>query len=146
MTSKRHLLLRAARVHSCFAGVHVARRGVLKHERHDMKKILILTIGLGALVSLTGCVNGYTRCPGTRARVESIYQSTRTAGAASVICAFPQMMSDAPSDYRFMALNLLTIPLGVAVLADAMCEAAVDTVCLPADLAIAKCREKEEEP
>lgn len=109
-----------------------------------MKKILILTIGLGALVSLTGCVNGYTRCPGTRARVESIYQSTRTAGAASVICAFPQMMSDAPSDYRFQSYNLLTVPLGVAVLVDAVCEAAVDTVCLPADFVIAKHRERKE--
>ncbi len=100
---------------------------------------------LTALASLTGCVNCYTRSPGTSTRVESIYQSTRTAGAASVICAFPQMMSDAPSDYRFMALNLLTIPLGVAVLADAVCEAAVDTVCLPADFAIAKHRESEDE-
>ena len=105
-----------------------------------MKKILILA----TLVSLTGCVNSFTRCPGTSARVESVYQSTRTAAAASVICAFPQMMSDAPSDYRFMAYNLLTIPLGVAVLADAVCEAAVDTACLPADFAIAKHREREE--
>ena len=110
-----------------------------------MKKILTLVIGLGALVSLTGCVNCYTRCPGTSAKIASVYQSSRTAAAASVICAFPQMMSDAPSDYRFMAINLLTVPLGVAVLADAVCEAAVDTVCLPADFAIAKCRESEEE-
>ena len=110
-----------------------------------MKRILTLAIGVCALASLAGCVNCYTRCPGTPAKVGRVYQSTRTAAAASVICAFPQMMSDAPSDYRFMALNLLTIPLGVAVLADAMCEAAVDTVCLPADFAIAKCRESEDE-
>ena len=94
-------------------------------------------------IALTGCVNCYTRCPGTHARVEDAYQSTRTAAMASVICAFPQIMSDCPGDYRLLPLNLLTVPMGVVALADTVCEAAVDTVCLPADFAIAKCRESE---
>lgn len=106
-----------------------------------MKRILALAVGLSALAPVTGCVNVYTRCPGTSARIESTYQSTETAFSTAIVCAFPQAMSDNPGDYRFKALNLLTVPLGVVVLADALCEAGIDTVCSPVDYLLAKRRE-----
>lgn len=96
-----------------------------------------------ALALCAGCVNCYVRCPGTDARIEAVYQPSRAALECSVICAFPQMMSDCPSDDGFKAYNLLTVPLGLLVLCDALCEAVVDTVFLPADCIIARIRKAE---
>lgn len=96
-----------------------------------------------ALALLAGCANCYMRCPGTDARIEAVYQPSRAALGCSLICAFPQMMSDCPSDYGPKAYNALTVPLGLLVLGDAICEAAADTALLPADYIIAKSRKAE---
>lgn len=40
-----------------------------------MTRSKFLAIGLLCL-TFTGCMNLYTRCPGTNARIEDIYQST----------------------------------------------------------------------
>ena len=93
-----------------------------------------------ALALCTGCVNCYTRCPGTDARIETVYQPTRAALECSIICAFPQMMSDCPSDDGFKAYNVLTVPLGLLVLGDALCESVIDTAFLPADFIISRTR------
>lgn len=82
------------------------------------------------------------RAPFTDARIERAYQSTHTAMSVATVCAFPQSMSDRPSDYRFRAFNLLTVPLGAAVLADAACETVADTVMFPFDCAISAHRRK----
>lgn len=109
------------------------------------KIALILSILFaGAIASMfSGCVNIYTRCPTTDARIESCYQSTRVASAFAVVASFPQMMSDAPSDYAIQWENIFTVPfLGLPCSVDACLEAVVDTVCLPYDYPISKARKK----
>lgn len=91
---------------------------------------------------LSGCVNCYTRCPGTDGEITEVYQSSRMAAGASLIVAFPQMMSDVPGT-GFDPFNIFTIPLGVLVLGDAVAEAAVDTVCLPVDCPLSRARRKD---
>lgn len=97
-----------------------------------------------ASFGLCGCVNIYTRWPTSSARIGSCYQSTRVASAFAVIGSFPQMMSDAPSDYALQWENLFTVPfLGVPCSVDAVCEACVDTVCLPVDWPLSAYRKKQ---
>lgn len=105
-----------------------------------MKSKALQFVTVCALAICTGCVNCYTRCPGTDSRIESVYQPSRAALGCSIICAFPQMMSDCPSDDEFKAYNVLTVPLGLLVLGDALCEAVVDTAFLPADFIISRTR------
>lgn len=97
-----------------------------------------------AAILCGGCVNVYTRCPGTHARIESTYQSTETAFSAAVVCAFPQAMSDSPGDYRLSPINLLTVPVGCVVMCDAVCEAALDTLLLPFDYYLSSRRGRPE--
>lgn len=99
-----------------------------------MKINKVLIIGLAC--SLTcGCVNilGARNPFADKMKVEECYQSTRIAAGATMIVAFPQLMSDNPRDYHFMADNFLTIPLSVVVLADTICEVPFDTLFLPYD-------------
>ena len=101
-------------------------------------------IAVLALLS-SGCVNMYTRCPGTAASIMDTYQCTDTAWSITWITAFPQIM--APMDSGgFMAENLLTIPLSLIPAADTVCEAAIDTVCWPFDRMIADSRKTAEKP
>ena len=87
-----------------------------------------------------GCVNLYERAPWTNPEIRSVYQCSRAAAGLSVIIAFPQAMSDGPSR-GFMWENLLTIPfLGFPCAVDAVCEACIDTVCLPVDWPLAASR------
>ena len=102
-----------------------------------MKKTLLAL----ALASLSGCMNLYTRCPGTPREITSIYQCSREMVPLSCVVMFPQMMSDSSPD-AFYAENLLTIPLGVLCLGDAACEAVIDTVCLPFDYPVSRYRRK----
>ncbi len=97
------------------------------------------------LVAASGCVSvAYTRNPLSDSKLEVTYQATRTASMASVIVAFPQMMSDCPSDCgAYASLNILTVPLGLLVLCDAVVEAVPDTVCWPVDFWITYDRPKE---
>ena len=53
------------------------------------------------------------------------------------------MMSDNPGDNGFQMMNILTIPLGCVVMCDAVCEAVVDTVCLPFDWPISAKRKRD---
>ena len=95
-----------------------------------MKKLA--TIAMAAI--LCGCINGYTRFPTTDAKIERVYQCSREAAALSIVCSFPQCMSDNPGDGGFMWENCFTIPfLGLPCAVDAVCEACIDTVLLPVD-------------
>ena len=89
------------------------------------------------LASMSGCVNIYTRCPFTEKRITRTYQSTGDAYSLSIVVAWPQIMSDDPGKTGFMVENLISIPLGCVCMCDTACEAVIDTVCLPADYAIA---------
>ena len=102
----------------------------------------LLSIALCACL-FSGCVNCYTRCPFTDSRIESAYQSSKFAADASILVAFPQVMSCAPSE-GISWINVCTIPLGLLVLCDAVVEAAIDTVCLPVDIPLANMREGNE--
>ena len=99
-----------------------------------------------AVSCVCGCVNIYTRWPTTDERIDRVYQCSREAAALSVICSFPQMMSDNPGKSGFMWENIFTIPfLGLPCAADAVCEACIDTVCLPVDWPLAAARNKKED-
>ena len=102
-----------------------------------MKRIALLIV---AVVAFCGCVNLYTRCPTTDEKITMVYQCTREAAGLSVLIAFPQMMSDNPGDHGFMWENIFTVPLGCLCLCDAVCEACVDTVCVPFDWPISAAR------
>lgn len=63
------------------------------------------------------------------------------AAGASVIVAYPQMMSTTGGN-GFEFVNIFTIPLGLLVFCDAVCEFPVDTVCLPFDIPISSARDR----
>ena len=95
---------------------------------------------VAVVASACGCVNCYTRWPTTDERSDRVYQCSREAAALSVLVSFPQAMSDGPSR-GFMWENLFTIPfLGLPCAVDAVCEACIDTVCLPVDWPLAASR------
>lgn len=95
---------------------------------------------VSVVACVCGCVNCYTRWPTTEERITDVYQCSREAAALSILCSFPQAMSDGPSR-GFMWENLLTIPfLGLPCAVDAVCEACIDTVCLPVDWPLAASR------
>lgn len=102
-----------------------------------MKKLLLVVL---IACALSGCMNIWTRNPMTDTKITSVYQSSGTMAGSAIIVAFPQMMSDCPSEPAFLPLNLVSIPLGALVMCDAVCEAALDTVFLPFDWAISAYR------
>lgn len=105
-----------------------------------MKKLATIAIA----ATMCGCMNCYTRFPTTDAKIERVYQCSREMAALSVICSFPQMMSDCPGDNGFMWENCLTIPfLGLPCAVDGVCEACIDTVCLPFDWPVSAARGRE---
>lgn len=108
-----------------------------------MGRIVGTVIAVCALSLAAGCVNLYTRFPTTNAKIEQVYQSSRQAAGLSIIVAFPQMMSDAPGQ-GYMLENVFTVPLGCLCLCDAVCEAAIDTVCLPFDWPISAKRKRDQ--
>lgn len=108
-------------------------------------RVLLLSLASSLLISLTGCMNLYTRCPGTDSKIESCYQSTRWMGTLSVVVAFPQIMSSGASDSFYME-NIITIPCGLVCLADTACEAVLDTVFLPFDYPISRYRALPSQP
>jgi len=94
-----------------------------------------------ACLLLSGCVNLYTRSPFTGDRIEETYQSTQYAALFSWVVMFPQTM--APGGSRgLMWANAVSVPVGCLCFVDAAAEAAVDTVCFPADLALSGSRKK----
>ena len=97
-----------------------------------------------AAAFLSGCLNLYTRFPTTNPRIEMCYQSTAAMAGATVVASFPQMMSDAGHPPAFMWENLISIPfLGLPCFVDTVCEACVDTVCLPVDWCMSEAREDD---
>lgn len=97
-------------------------------------------ICFAVLASACGCVNCYTRWPTTYERITEVYQCSREAAQLSILFSFPQVMSDGPSR-GFMRENLLTIPfMGLPCAVDAVCEACIDTVCLPVDWPLSAAR------
>lgn len=93
-----------------------------------MKKLLAIL----ALTATCGCMNLYTRCPGTQETIQGTYQCTQVMTVWTCVTAFPQVM--APDEFEFMPINLLTVPLAIFPLADTVLEACVDTVCYPYDM------------
>lgn len=97
-------------------------------------RILLCLVLVASIAMLSGCANIIYRTPGDPP-IKHIYEPTRLALGTAIIVAFPQAMSDAPSDYNsFQSYNLLTIPLGVLVLCDAAAEFCLDTIFLPYDI------------
>ena len=94
--------------------------------------------------ALSGCMNIWTRNPFTKTEITSVYQSSRMMAGGAIVVAFPQMMSDCPSEPAFLPLNLISIPLGGLVMCDAVCEAALDTVFLPFDWPISAYRKRKD--
>jgi len=94
-----------------------------------MKRMLVLA----AMLLTAGCMNLYTRCPGTDGKIEDTYQATKEMADWTLIVAFPQIL--APDGERgFSWYNLLTIPLSLVVFADDCCEAVGDTLCYSFDV------------
>ena len=94
-----------------------------------MKKLLAV---LGIACCLCGCMNINARiCDKGGATIEP-YFCTVSAAEMCYIIAIPQTM--APERHGFMALNILSIPLGLCCfVVDVPLEAVCDTLCLPYD-------------
>lgn len=90
------------------------------------------TLALAAAL-LSGCMNMYTRCPGTNANVTETYQSTKYMACMSFVVMFPQVMMPSGSNKPMLPENLISIPIGCLFFADVACEVAVDTVLWPVD-------------
>ena len=108
-------------------------------------RVLLLSLAASLLLATSGCMNLYTRCPGTDRKIESCFQSTRCMGTLSVVVAFPQIMSSGSSD-EFYLENIITIPCGLVCLADTACEAVLDTALLPFDYPISRYRALPSQP
>lgn len=104
-----------------------------------MKKS-VYVIAICALVS--GCMNVRVRMPWTETKIADVYQCSMGTFCMAYICAFPQVMSDCPGSNKLEAYNILTVPLSLLFVADAILETAVDTVFLPADYLLKKNREE----
>ena len=127
---------------------HVLRRVVFRQDGGltivgKIIGIVTLLFLFAACSALSGCVNCYTRWPTTDKRIYRVYQSSREAAELSVLASFPQAMSDCPSR-GFVWENILTITfLGLPCAADAVCEACIDSVCLPVDWPLAASRKRK---
>ena len=108
-----------------------------------MMRSKLIAIGLLCL-TLAGCINLYTRCPGTEGRIMDTYQSTSQSIATAYVVAFPQVITGWHPSIE--AENLITIPFGLLVLCDTPFEAVVDTVCWPWDYYISGERRTETAP
>lgn len=82
---------------------------------------------------LSGCMNLYTRCPGTPPRIEDTYQSTCCTAAMAYVVMFPQVIMASHNNKILFPENLISIPIGCLCFVDVAAEAAIDTVCYPAD-------------
>ena len=110
-----------------------------RHRRWSLRMVRLSWLtGLLCALLLGGCINLYTRCPGTDPKIDYCYQSTDTAAMMTVVASFPQIMATmdtkGPEWYNIFTVTLLGIPF----LADTICEAAIDTVLLPIDYAITR--------
>lgn len=96
------------------------------------------------VLSLTGCMNAYVRCPSTSRRIESVYQSTGEMAGVTLIASFPQIMACSGPHPVFMWENCISVPfLGLPCFTDTVLEGIVDTVCLPYDIPVSIHRKKD---
>ena len=95
-----------------------------------MKKALFIAL----MVLMQGCINLYTRSPFTDVKVERPWQSTQAAADLSYVVMFPQVISPANSQ-KFIAANLVSVPVGCLCWIDVICEAVIDTMLWPVDAA-----------
>lgn len=100
-----------------------------------LKQLLLL-----ALLACCGCMNLYTRCPGTDKTIYTTYQCTQEMWGWTIITAFPQAL--APDAVGYMWINIITVPLAIIPAADTCLEAVVDTVCYPYDYSVTKGKAK----
>lgn len=106
-----------------------------------MKK---LAIALMTCILVSGCMNLYTRCPGTELKIEKTYQSTENSFAWSYVIMFPQVIMPSGRNKILFPENLISIPIGCLCFVDVACEAVVDTILYPVDNAIAAKRSHKE--
>ena len=104
-----------------------------------MKKLVLLPI----FSTFLGCMNLYTRCPGTDKTIYTTYQCTQEMWSWTEIVAFPQML--APDGVGLMWINLITFPMALIPAADTCLEAVVDTVCYPYDITKKPKKDKQKE-
>ena len=97
-----------------------------------MMRSKLIAIGLLCL-TLSGCMNLYTRCPGTDARIEDTYQSTCSTAEMAYVVMFPQVVMASHNNKILFPENLISIPIGCLCFVDVAAEAAIDTVFYPAD-------------
>lgn len=98
----------------------------------------LLAIALATLFS--GCLNIYTRCPGTDAKIKDTYQCTEESAELSFVVMFPQIMSTT-GDNGFQAWNIVSVPIGCLCFVDVACEGILDTLFWPVDAAIVSKRQ-----
>ena len=103
-------------------------------------KLCLTALLLSLLLPPSGCMNLYTRCPGTKPKIESCYQSTETMFVLSYVVCFPQVIGG--WDGSLQPENIITIPCGIICYLDTACEAVLDTVFLPLDYFLARYRNK----
>lgn len=98
----------------------------------------ILTLVLASLLS--GCMNLYTRCPGTPPRIEDTYQSTCSTAGMAYVVMFPQVMMASHNNKILFPENLISIPLGCLCFVDVAAEGVLDTVFWPIDWPLSRAR------
>ena len=103
-----------------------------------MKKLVCILL----LAATCGCMNLYTRCPGTDKEITTTYQSTYEMSCWTLIVAFPQALDLSDTYNGWQWFNCLTVPLAIIPAADTCLEAVVDTVCYPYDYYTTKGKNK----
>ena len=103
-------------------------------------KLCLTSLLLLLSFTLSGCMNLYTRCPGTDRKIESCFQSTEYMFVLSYVVCFPQVIGG--RDGSLQPENIFTIPCGIVCYLDTACEAVLDTVFLPFDYLLVRYRHK----
>ena len=101
----------------------------------------ILTLVLASLLS--GCMNLYTRCPGTPPRIEDTYQSTCCTAEMAYVVMFPQVIMASHNDKILLPENLISIPIGCLCFVDVAAEGVLDTVFWPIDWPLSRARREK---
>jgi uncharacterized protein YceK len=104
-------------------------------------KKAILTLVLASL--LQGCMNLYTRCPGTAPIISDTYQCTEMTAGMSFVVMFPQVMMPSGGNKFMFPENLISIPIGCLCFVDVAAEGVLDTVFWPIDWSISKSRKNK---
>ena len=68
-------------------------RTTKKRKDIESMKVINAILATAAAVLLSGCINLYTRCPGTDSEIASTYQSTRLSISVAYVVAFQQIIT-----------------------------------------------------